>query len=302
MVSKVDGIWTVIKGWRLFTQYAGPLQQNAQKTDSLFPMTSGLAKRIRMRKRNKRSPVERRHIQVGSSWIHYKTAGSGPPLVLVHGLASSTRWWSRNIPQLAEHFRVYAVDLSEFGDRRLRPRFVLQKAADYLRRWMDAVNIAEANLIGHSMGGRIVAEFTAENPARVQRLVLVNAAVMPFGRGYVKQSLGMVRAFQRIPLSLFQVLLFDTLYTGVIPVLRVGHELLRTDLKHRLAHIQAPTLVIWGEHDTIVPLALGHALVEQLSDGQFELVRGVGHVPMWEKPAEFNEIALRFLQAKAMAS
>lgn len=245
--------------------------------------------------RDKQPPVERRHIQVGSSWIHYKTAGSGPPLVLVHGLASSTRWWNRNIPTLAEHFRVYALDLSEFGDRRLRPRFVLKQAATYLARWMDAVQIKGAHLVGHSMGGRIVAEFAAENPARVKRLILVNAAVMPFGHGYIKLSWGMMRAFQRIPLSLFQVLLFDTLYTGVIPVMRVGHELLRTDLKHRLAHIQAPTLVIWGEHDTIVPLSLGYALIEQLPGCQFELIRGVGHVPMWEKPAEFNQIVLRFL-------
>lgn len=247
--------------------------------------------------RSKQPPLERRHIQVGSSWIHYKTAGSGPPLVLVHGLASSTRWWNRNIPHLAEHFRVYAVDLSEFGDRRRRPRFVLRQAAHYLARWMDAVNIAEASFVGHSMGGRIVAEFAAENPARVKCLVLVNAAVMPFGHGYVKQSWGMMRAFQRIPLSLFQVLLFDTLYTGVLPVLRVGHELLRTDLKDRLAHIQAPTLVIWGEHDTIVPLSLGYALTEQLPGCQFELIRGAGHVPMWEKPAAFNETVLRFLVA-----
>lgn len=247
--------------------------------------------------RGKQLSIERRHIQVGSSWIHYKTAGTGPPLVLVHGLASSTRWWNRNIPRLAEHFRVYAVDLSEFGDRRIRPRFVLRKAADYLARWMDAVNIAEASLVGHSMGGRIVADFAAENPDRVKCLVLVNAAVMPFGHGYAKQSWGMMRAFQRIPLSLFRVLLFDTLYTGVIPVLRVGHELLRTDLKHRLAHIQTPTLVIWGEHDTIVPLSLGYALVEHLPGCQFELIHGAGHVPMWEKPDAFNDIVLRFLLA-----
>lgn len=246
---------------------------------------------------SKQPLIEQRHIQVGSAWVHYKTAGAGPPLVLVHGLASSTRWWKRNIPSLAAHFRVYAVDLSEFGDRQRRPRFVLSQAARYLARWMDALDIGQANLIGHSMGGRIVAEFAAEYPERVRCLVLVNAAIMPFRHGYLRQSLGMMRAFQRISLSLFRVLLFDTLLTGVVSVLRIGRELFKTSLEHRLSHIQAPTLIIWGEHDTIVPLTLGNALTQQLSGSQFQLIRGAGHVPMWEKPAEFNQLVLAFLLA-----
>lgn len=239
--------------------------------------------------------IERRHIRVGASWVHYKTAGSGPPLVLVHGLASSTRWWRRNMAPLAAHFRVYAVDLSEFGDRRLRPRFVLSQAAHYLARWMDALELTQANLIGHSMGGRIVAEFAAEYPTRAERLVLVNAAILPFGHGYLKQSWGLMRALQRISLSLFPVLLFDTFHTGVLPVLLTGRELMKTNLEHKLTQIGAPTLIIWGEHDTIVPLALGYRLHQQLPHSQFALIKGAMHVPMWEKPAEFNRLALDFL-------
>ena len=239
--------------------------------------------------------IENRHIQLGSTWIHYQTAGSGPPLVLVHGLASSTRWWGRNIAGLAEHFRVYAVDLSDFGNRRFRPRFVLSQAAHYLVRWLEALQIERASFIGHSMGGRIAAELAAEHPTRVDRLVLVDAASMPFGHGYLKQSWGMARAFRRIPFSLLHVLLFDTLYTGIFSVMRIGRELLKSNLEHKVPHIQAPTLIIWGEHDTIVPLALGQALHRQLTGSQFNLIHGVGHVPMWEKPKEFNQAALQFL-------
>lgn len=239
--------------------------------------------------------VDRRHIRVGNSWVQYKTAGSGPPLVLVHGLASSTRWWQRNMAALAAHFRVYAVDLSEFGDRRLRPRFVLSQAAHYLARWMEAVKLEQANLIGHSMGGRIVAEFAAEYPMCVDRLVLVNAAILPFGHGYIKQSWGLMRALQRISPSLFPVLLYDTLHTGVLPVLLTGRELMKTNLEHKLTAIQAPTLIIWGEDDTIVPLPLGYRLHQQLPHSRFALIRGAVHVPMWEKPTEFNQLVLDFL-------
>jgi pimeloyl-ACP methyl ester carboxylesterase len=246
--------------------------------------------------KNGKTPlIERRHIRVGDSWVHYRTAGSGSPLVLVHGLASSTRWWRRNMAALAAHFRVYAVDLSEFGDRRLLPRFGLRQAAHYLAWWMDAVNLAQADLLGHSMGGRIVAEFAAEYPARVARLVLVNAAILPFGHGYIKQSWGLVRAFQRISPSLFPVLLYDTLHTGVLPVLLTGRELMKTNLEHKLGQIQAPTLIVWGEDDTIVPLALGQRLHQQLVHSRFVVIRGAVHVPMWEKSAEFNRIVLEFL-------
>jgi len=244
---------------------------------------------------NQQPIIEKRHIQIGSTWIHYQTAGSGPPLVLVHGLASSIRWWRRNIAGLAEHFRVYAIDLSDFGDRRFRPRFVLNQSARYLARWLDALQIERASFIGHSMGGRIAAELAAEQPTLVDRLVLVSAAIMPFNHGYLRQSWGMARAFRRIPMSLFRVLLFDTLYTGIVPVMRIGRELLKSNLEHKVTHIQAPTLIIWGEHDTIVPLALGQALHQQLTGSQFKLIHGVGHVPMWEKPKEFNQAALQFL-------
>ncbi|MBX3014075.1 MAG: alpha/beta fold hydrolase [Caldilineaceae bacterium] len=242
--------------------------------------------------------IEHRHIQVGAAWVHYQTAGAGPPLVLVHGLASSTRWWRRNMAALAAHFRVYAVDLHEFGNRRLRPRFVLAQAAHYLARWLDAVGLVEqVNLIGHSMGGRIVAELAAEQPNRVGRLVLVNAAILPFGRGYWQQSLGMMAAFQRIHLSLLRVLLWDTLRTGVVPVLRVGRELFKSHGEAWLAQIQAPTLILWGEHDTVVPLALGQSLHERLAGSQFQLIHGAAHVPMWERPTEFNRRVLEFLLA-----
>ena len=140
-----------------------------------------------------------------------------------------------------------------------------------------------------------MAEFAAEYPARVARLVLVNAAILPFGHGYIKQSWGLVRAFQRISPSLFPVLLYDTLHTGVLPVLLTGRELMKTNLEHKLGQIQTPTLIVWGEDDTIVPLALGQRLHQQLVDSRFVVIRGAVHVPMWEKSAEFNRIVLEFL-------
>ena len=104
-----------------------------------------------------------------------------------------------------------------------------------------------------------------------------------------------MRAFQRISFSLFPVLLYDTLHTGVLLVLLTGRELMKTNLEHKLGQIQAPTLIVWGEDDRIVPLALGQRLHQQLPHSHFALIRGAVHVPMWEKPTEFNRIVLEFL-------
>lgn len=249
---------------------------------------------------DKQVRTEKRYTQVGKTRIHYRTAGSGPPLILVHGLAGSTRWWNRNIGCLAEHFQVYAVDLSEFGDRRFRPRFVLSQAAHYLACWLAELGIEQASFIGHSMGGRIVAEFAAEHPHRVDRLVLVSAPIVPFGHGYLRQFWGMLLGFLRIPFSLFQVLLYDTLHTGIVPVLSVGRELLKSDLEDRITDLQAPTLIIWGEQDTIVPVNLGHALHQQVSGSQFVLIKSAAHVPMWENPEEFNRVALSYLLVSSL--
>src|SRR5581483_1554615 len=116
---------------------------------------------------------ERRRIAVGPATIAYEVAGSGPPVVLLHGLSGSSRWWRRNIGALAPHRRVYIVDLIGFGASRGQARFVLAEAAGTLMRWLDLLGLARASLVGHSMGGLIAAELAADAPDRVDRLVLV---------------------------------------------------------------------------------------------------------------------------------
>src|SRR5262245_44334445 len=130
--------------------------------------------------------IEHRRAQVGPAVIHYQVAGAGEPLVLVHGLSGSSRWWGRNIGALARHFQVYMIDLIGFGASRNRHPFVLAEAAGHLIRWMDQLGIARASFVGHSMGGFISAELAADAPARVERLVLVDAAAMPFEPSYLR--------------------------------------------------------------------------------------------------------------------
>ena len=89
--------------------------------------------------------------KVGPLTVHYEVTGEGPPLVLVHGLSGSGRWWAYNVPSLAKHFRVYNVDLVGFGRSRGQ-RLVLQEAAGWLAEWLQMTGITQAHLVGHSMG------------------------------------------------------------------------------------------------------------------------------------------------------
>lgn len=239
--------------------------------------------------------IEQRRLQVGGTTVRYEIAGTGKPIILVHGLAASTRWWAKNIDVLTPHFQVHLIDLSGFGSERGRSRFVLNQAAQFLAQWMDNLHIERATIIGHSMGGRIVAEFAADFPQRVERLVLVAPAILPFGRGYTKQSWGMVQAIRRVPIPVLRMALSHTLRTGIIPILNLGRKLLTSDIQDKLAQIQAPTLLIWGEYDTVVPVAVDAILGQFLHTYRFAVIKGAGHVPMWEKAEEFNRLILDFL-------
>src|SRR3954451_12556185 len=119
------------------------------------------------------SQLERRRGKLGPATIASEVAGGGAPVVLVHGLCGSGRWWRRNIGALTPHRRVYVVDLIGFGASRPRHPFALAEAASYLLQWMDQLELARVSLVGHSMGGLIAADLAADAPKRVDRLVLV---------------------------------------------------------------------------------------------------------------------------------
>ena len=233
----------------------------------------------------------------GKARIYYEVTGNGEPLILIHGLCASRRWWRKNVQVLARHFRVYTVDLIGFGKSKTTQGFVLNAAAAALHEWMVEMKIAHARVIGHSMGGRIAAELAVDFPHCVEQLVLVDAPLFPFDHSLLHQGWGMLHALRYTPLDLLRVVIADTLQVGVWPTIKIGLEIMRSDLTHKLAQLQLPTLIIWGDQDTIVPWRLGEALAERLTPHRFVTMRGVGHTPMWERPEEFNQITLDFLCA-----
>ena len=186
--------------------------------------------------------------------VRYEVAGEGEPVVLVHGLSGSTRWWSRNVPALAERYRVYLVDLPGFGAMRsLRRRFVLSEAASWLSEWMKAVGIERAHLVGHSMGGYVSVRLAASRPQAVRRLVLVAPAGVPAGRSMVGHLLPLLLAVRHAIPAFMPVLIRDALKMGPATLWRAARDLLAEDIREDLRKIESPTLLIWGENDPLIP-------------------------------------------------
>src|ERR671921_2412444 len=156
--------------------------------------------------------ASRYEVRVGGCPVRYEAAGEGEPVVLVHGLSGSTRWWSRNVSDLAERHRVYLVDLPGFGTmRRLRRRFVLAESADWLSEWMDAAGLERAHLVGHSMGGYVSVRLAASRPELVSRLVLVAPAGVPTERSIVGHLVPLLLAAHHATPAFMPVLVRDAL-------------------------------------------------------------------------------------------
>jgi pimeloyl-ACP methyl ester carboxylesterase len=245
--------------------------------------------------------IEQRHASVGDMQISYQVAGAGFPLVLVHGLSASSRWWRWNVPELARRFQVYVVDLIGFGQNARRHPFVLEEAASYLARWIEQLGIERVHLIGHSMGGFICADLAADHPELVDRLVLVDAVALPLTRSTLQHGWGLIRALRYMPFNFLPVLAGDAYHAGPSAVVKAARELLRADIRAKLARIDRPVLVIWGEHDTLVPLEIGRRLEQELAQAELVVIPGAGHNPMWDRPTDFNRAVVAFLDRAPVA-
>jgi len=242
--------------------------------------------------------VERWVATVGDYPVRYKVAGEmGEPVILVHGLSGSTRWWTENVEALAGQYRVYLVDLPGFGSMRRAPlRQGIHAATDWLIRWMETVGARPAHLVGHSMGGQICLRVAAERPDLVNRLALVAPAVW-FVRGSLFARIApLVGETRQFSPRFIATLSYDALRAGPVTLLRSARDLLREEVARDLTAIQAPTLLIWGEHDAIVPVSVGYELRRLIPQSRLLILNDANHVPMFHDARRFNAALLHFLR------
>jgi len=259
------------------------------------------------------------------------TTGERPPVVLLHGggLDSAAVSWREAIPALAADRRVYAPDLPGYGDSDppdAQPS--IEYYVDVVRRFLDAVDVASAALVGISMGGGVALGVALAAPERVERLALVDAyglgGTVPGGRlSYWFTRLPLVteltyavlrRSRWAVARTLGAILgpgkVTPALVDEVVELVReprAGETFrwfqrtevlpgrLRTDYVDRLPDVVVPTLVLHGEHDPLVPVAWAVRAGTLLPDAEVRVLPGCGHWPPREDAERFNDLLGAFL-------
>jgi pimeloyl-ACP methyl ester carboxylesterase len=236
-------------------------------------------------------------IEIEGYRLHYRIAGHGSPLVLIHGYGVSGHIWQRVLPYLTEQHKVVIVDLPGYGRSTYTGVWQLRAMAPLLARFLQRLDLPRVSLLGHSMGGAISVHLADYAPEMVERLVLTNSAGLPLQAKLSTLALRSLRSFvQREGGGYPPRLVLDTLRPHTRLLWQGAREMMRSDFRSELARIKIPTLIIWGARDLMLPLQLGYNLKENLPHAQLVILPPSGHRPMLTQPEEFSRIVLEFLQ------
>jgi pimeloyl-ACP methyl ester carboxylesterase len=258
------------------------------------------------------------YAQVGSLTIHYQTAGSGTPLVLLHGLGSSSRSWRQQLDGLKEHYQVIAWDAPGYGKSSdPDPEFrTFAELADMLKGFLDSLGFRRIFLLGHSMGSTLAIQFCTMYPQYVEALILASStrggkAHPETNERKLKNRLHMIEnlpptelARQRTPqmLSPFASAELRHEVESIMAEVRpagyrsVAYSLYHADQTPLLSAITVPTLVICGEEDVITPVAESRIVREGIAGAELVLIPRAGHLCYLEQPQLFNTHVHTFCQ------
>jgi pimeloyl-ACP methyl ester carboxylesterase len=219
--------------------------------------------------------------------VDYRVTGVGSDVLVLHGLSGSWRWWTQVVELLAHRHRLHFVGLPRLG------RVRAGELAPWLVRFLDAAGLGRPDVIGHSLGGLLAAELAAQHPSRVRRLVLVSPTGISCERGVLGRSLPLFGELLDVRGRL-PTIVADALRTGPVSLVHGVAYVWERDMRSELHAVTAPTLLVWGEHDRLVPARIAEEWQELLPDSRL-LRLNCGHVPMWSAPHELAASVLDFL-------
>ena len=277
--------------------------------------------------------MELKEIELHGHRVAYRCAGSGPAIVLVHGITSTSATWERVMPYLATQFTVIAPDLIGHGES-AKPRgdYSLGAYASGVRDLMVTLGHESATFVGHSLGGGVVMQLAYQFPERCDRLVLVDS-------GGLGRELNLLLRAATLPLSeVVLPLLASTRLLGAgrsvgrffgrlglhagtdMAELARGHASLedpeaRAAFVHTLRTIvdpmgqrvnatdrlylaeNIPFMLVWGDEDPIIPVEHARAAHELVRSSRLEVFEGAGHFPHMDDPQRFLDVLLDFIDS-----
>ncbi len=277
-----------------------------------------------------RMPV--RTVMVNGFRVAYLEAGSGPPVILVHGFGGACWQWEYQQAPLAVSHRVITLDMlgSGMSDKPALD-YTPDEILEFFRCFMDAVGVERAALVGNSMGAGVAIGMALTHPERVDRIVLVGGlpdkvdekVTSPLIKRAIETrapvwvaAFGNWLAGRNLTRAVLEEMVHDhALLTPVVversyrnrrrpglvgPLLASARSLpvWEAGLAKRLGEIRHPTLIIWGAEDQVFPPQVGKQMQETIPGSSLELIPGAGHIPQWERPAMVNPILLEFLSRR----
>jgi pimeloyl-ACP methyl ester carboxylesterase len=274
-------------------------------------------------------------LEIDGRSVNYVDLGSGErePIVFVHGLGGQWQNWLENLPRAAQERRVIALDLPGFGLSPMpRGEITISGYGRTVEALCDRLGLPRVDIVGNSMGGYIGAEVAIQFPQRVDQLLLVSAAgitsadlahapIMTLGRvatAIATHTAAQDRQLAARPKSRHLALQFvarhpsrlkaDFVYEGFFKgtgkpgfndALRAS---LNYDFRDRLPDIRQPTLIVWGEKDSIIPVKDAHEFERLIPDSRKVVMKDTGHVAMAERPQTFNDLLMEFLAERGSAA
>ena len=240
--------------------------------------------------------------RVGGLRVHARVSAEplppdAPVIVLVHGVAVSDRYLLPIGRHLAPLARVYVPDLPGYGKSDKPPlrTLTVPALADWLVAWMDAIGLERAHMLGNSFGCQVLADLAVRYPERVDHLVLQGPTMDPHARTAMRQVARWLAtsAFERKSESV--VLLRDLLDLGVRRLVGMVEIGLNDPIERKLPGVCAPTLVVRGSLDLIVPEQWAEEATALLPDGRLVVVDGGAHTLNYSQPAWLRDVIWPFL-------
>lgn len=244
-------------------------------------------------------PAECLETPVGPWIIRSRAQGAGRPIVLVHGLGTSSASWDDNIEALTACGRVYAVDLPGFGDSSCPERPLgTRELAGALLAWCEAVGLERADFVGHSLGGEICMWAALQAPERIRRLVLAASTGASPERPLDGRIGALLADGAKEPPRALPRLVKAYWQAGLLRIHHLARHSGSRGLLHALPCLWAPTLLVWGTQDEVTPLADARRLLMRLPHARLALL-DAPHGLIFADPEGFNRVVCAFLEEAA---
>jgi pimeloyl-ACP methyl ester carboxylesterase len=275
--------------------------------------------------------VEVQDVSIHGHNVSYRGGGSGPVVVLIHGMAGSSVTWEAVMPELTRHHTVIAPDLPGHGDSdKPRGDYSLGAHASSIRDLLLALGHERATVVGQSFGGGVAMQLAYQFPERCERLVLVSSGGLGQEVALLLRALTLPGAEHLMPIACNgRVRDAGTAVTGFLDRLGLRpapavaemwrsyaslsdastreafHHTLRSVVDMHGQRVSAadrmylaaevPTMIVWGDRDPIIPIEHGFQAHELIAGSRFEVFEGAGHFPHCEQPERFVDVLVDFV-------